>query len=95
VLVLVSLGPLKLLSAALVSRVRPEEAMLAINLAPDGKGMRVLARIEELGGVIESVEFGEERTLDVVLLASLRSESANVAEGVAELDDVERVQWRP
>ena len=55
----------------------------------------MLARIEELGGVIESVEFGDERTLDVVLRASRRSESAKVAEGVAKLDDVERVQWRP
>ena len=43
----------------------------------------MLARIEELGGVIESVEFGDERTLDVVLRASRRSESAKVAEGVA------------
>jgi putative Mg2+ transporter-C (MgtC) family protein len=94
-LVLVSLGPLKLLSARLVSRVRPEEAVLGINLAPEGDGTRVLSRIEELGGVIESVEFGDERTLDVVLRASRRSESAKVAEGVSHLEDVERVQWRP
>jgi putative Mg2+ transporter-C (MgtC) family protein len=94
-LVLVSLGPLKLLSARFVSRVRPEEAMLAINLAPNGESMRVLGRIEELGGVIESVEFGDERALGVVLRASRRSESAKVAEGVSELEDVERVQWRP
>jgi putative Mg2+ transporter-C (MgtC) family protein len=94
-LVLVSLGPLKFLSARLVSRVRPEQAMLAVNLAPGGEGTRVLSRIEELGGVIESVEFGEERTLDVVLRASRRSESAKVAEGLSKLEDVERVQWRP
>jgi putative Mg2+ transporter-C (MgtC) family protein len=94
-LVLVSLGPLKLLSARLVSRVRPEEAMLAVNLAPGGERIRVLTRIEELGGVIESVEFGDERTLDVVLRASRRSESAKVAEGLSKLEDVERVQWRP
>jgi putative Mg2+ transporter-C (MgtC) family protein len=94
-LVLVSLGPLKLVSARVLSRVRPEEAMLAVNLAPHGEGSRVLARVEELGGIIDSVEFGDERTLDVVLRASRRSESAKVAEGVAALDDVERVQWRP
>ena len=94
-LVLVSLGPLKLLSARVVSRVRPEEAVLAVNLAPRGEGTRVLTRIEELGGAIDSVEFGDERTIDVILRASRRSESAKVAEGVAALDDVERVQWRP
>ena len=94
-LVLVSLGPLKIVSARMLSRVRPEEAELAINLAPGGAGAKVLERIEEVGGVITSVEFGDERTMDVVLRASRRAESARVAEEVAHLDDVERVQWRP
>ena len=37
VLVLVSLGPLKFVSARFISRVRPEEAELAIALKPDGR----------------------------------------------------------
>jgi len=94
-LVLVSLGPLKLVSSRLVSRVRPEEAELGIRLAPEGEGTRVLDAIEKLGGQISHVEFGDERTIDVVLRASRRSESARVAEKVNELDDVEHVQWRP
>ena len=52
-------------------------------------------RIEKLGGQISYVEFGDDRTVDVVLRASRRSESARVAEKVNELDDVEHVQWRP
>jgi putative Mg2+ transporter-C (MgtC) family protein len=95
VLVLVSLGPLKLISTRFVARVRPEEAELAIRLAPDGEAARVLARIEELGGYISHVEFGDERTIDVTLRASRRAESARVAEQVNKLDDVELVQWRP
>ena len=95
VLVLVSLGPLKFVSARLISRVRPEEAELAIMLAPGGVGAQVLTRIEELGGVVNTVQFGDERTMDVILRASRRSESARVAEEVAKLDDVEGVQWRP
>lgn len=94
-LVLVSLGPLKLVSSRLVSRVRPEEAELGIRLAPEGDGTRVLDAIEKLGGQISHVEFGDERTIDVVLRASRRSESARVAEKVNELEDVEHVQWRP
>ena len=94
-LVLVSLGPLKLVSSRLVSRVRPEEAELGIRLAPEGDGTRVLDAIEKLGGLISHVEFGDERTIDVVLRASRRSESARVAEKVNELEDVEHVQWRP
>ena len=78
-----------------MSRVRPEEAELAVNLSPEGAAANVLARIEELGGVVNSVEFGDERTLDIVLRASRRSESARVAEELAKLDDVERLQWRP
>ena len=94
-LVLVSLGPLKLFSTRFVSRVRPEEAELAVNLAPEGAAANVLGRIEELGGVVNSVEFGDDRTLDIVLRASRRSESAKVAEELAKLNDVERLQWRP
>jgi uncharacterized membrane protein YhiD involved in acid resistance len=94
-LVLVSLGPLKLISTRLVARVRPEEAELAIRLAPEGEAARVLDTIERLGGRVSHVEFGDERTIDVTLRASRRSESARVAEKVNELDDVERVQWRP
>lgn len=55
----------------------------------------MLDRIEELGGHVSYVEFGDERTIDVVLHASRRSESARVAEKVNELEDVEHVQWRP
>jgi putative Mg2+ transporter-C (MgtC) family protein len=95
VLVLISLGPLKLISTRLVSRVRPEEAELAIQLVPDGEATRVLTAIEELGAEISQVEFGDERTVDVTLRAARRSESARVAEEVNKLDDVERVQWRP
>ena len=95
VLVLVSLGPLKLISTRLVARVRPEEAELAIRLAPDGQAARVLDRIEALGGRVDHVDFGDERTMDIVLRATTRSESARVAEQVNGLDDVERVQWRP
>jgi putative Mg2+ transporter-C (MgtC) family protein len=95
VLVLVSLGPLRIVSKRMVSRVRPEEAELAIKLTPEGVAASVLARIEESGGTIQTVDFGDERTVDVVLRASRRADSARVAEEVSKLDDVERVQWRP
>jgi putative Mg2+ transporter-C (MgtC) family protein len=94
-LVLISLGPLKLISTRFVGRVRPEEAELAVQLGPDGEASRVLSTIERFGGQISHVEFGDERTVDVTLRASRRAESARVAEEVNKLDDVERVQWRP
>ncbi len=92
---LISLGPLKLISTRFVARVRPEEAELAIQLAPNGEASRVLTAIEQYGGQVSHVEFGDERTVDVTLRASRRAESARVAEEVNKLDDVERVQWRP
>jgi putative Mg2+ transporter-C (MgtC) family protein len=95
VLVLVSLGPLKLISTRLLARVRPEEAALGIRLAPEGDAARVLERIEQLGGQVSHVEFGDDRTIDVMLRASRRAESARVAEEVNKLDGVEGVQWRP
>ena len=95
VLVLVSLGPLKFVSTRFVSKVRPEESELAIALKPDGDGAHVLARIEELGGQVTSVEFGDDRTMAVVLRASRRAESARVAERLSQVEGVESVQWRP
>ena len=95
VVVLISLGPLKLISTRFVSRVRPEEAELGVRLAPEGQATHVLVRIEELGGQVSHVEFGDERTVDVVLRALRRTESARIAEEINKLDDVERVQWRP
>ena len=96
VLVLISLGPLKLISTRLVSRVRPEEAELAIQLVPDGEATACArARSRSTAVEISQVEFGDERTVDVTLRASRRAESARVAEEVNKLDDVERVQWRP
>jgi putative Mg2+ transporter-C (MgtC) family protein len=94
-LVLVSLGPLKLISTRFVARVRPEEAEIGIKLAQDGQAARVLEAIEDLGGRVSRVEFGDEHTIDVTLWALRRSESARIAEKVNELEDVEGVQWRP
>ena len=94
-LVLVSLGPLKLISTRIVARVRPEEAELGIRLAPGGEATRVLEKIEQIGGRVSHIEFGDERTVDIVLTALRRTESARIAEQVSKLDDVERVQWRP
>ena len=95
VLVLVSLGPLRVVSKRMVARVRPEEANLVINLAPEGTAATVLTRIEELGGVVDAIEFGDDRTIDVSLRSLRRSESARIAEEVSALDDVARLQWRP
>ncbi len=94
-LVLVSLGPLRIVSRRMVARVRPEEAELAIDLVPGAVAAEVVAQIEQLGGQIDAVEFGDERTIDVKLRPARRVESARVAERVAALESVERVQWRP
>lgn len=95
VVVLVSLGPLRIVSRRMVARVRPEEAELAIDLAPEAVAADVVAQIEQLGGQVASVEFADERTIDVTLRAARRVESARIAERVAGLEAVERVQWRP
>jgi putative Mg2+ transporter-C (MgtC) family protein len=94
-LVLVSLGPLKLFSTRVVARVRPEEAELGVLLKPGGEATHVLELVEQIGGRVSHIEFGDERTVDITLMALRRTESARIAEQVSKLDDVERVQWRP
>lgn len=93
--VLVSLGPLRVVSRRMVARVRPEEAALTIDLAPEADAAAVVAQIEQLGGQIETVEFADERSIEVELRAVRRIESARIAERIAALETVERVQWRP
>ena len=76
VLVLVSLGPLKLVSARFISRVAARGGGARDRARARRRRRRsVLARIEELGGTVNAVEFGDDRTMDVVLRASRRSES--------------------
>ena len=79
----------------MLARVRPEEAALAVSLTPDGAAVNVLARLEQLGGLVNSVEFAEERRLEIALRATRRSESVRLAEELAKLEDVERLQWHP
>ena len=78
-LVLVSLHP---------AQVRQQDADLACAARGGGardraragrRGVARALRIEELGGQVGSVVFGDERTVDVVLRASTRAESARVA----------------
>ena len=96
VLVLISLGPLKLISTRLVVA-RPARGGRARDQARPGRrgDPRADARSRSTAVEISHVEFGDERTVDVTLRASRRAESARVAEEVNKLDDVERVQWRP
>jgi putative Mg2+ transporter-C (MgtC) family protein len=94
-LVLVSLGPLRVVSKRMVARMRPEEAELLVHLTAKGAAVNVLARLDELGAAVNSVDFGDEREVAIVLRAAKRAESARVAEEVAKLEDVERLQWRP
>ena len=88
--------PAALLSYALVARVRPEEAELAIELAPEGAATRVLDcdRGARRRDRLRRVRATSARSTSS-LRARRRSESARVAEELTELDDVERVQWRP
>ena len=97
VLVLVSLWPLQLARTRFVARVRPEEAGSSSSSARSGAAATRARAVEELGGGVESVEFGDERTLDVVApRARGATESARVAEVVADARRRRaRCEWRP
>ena len=67
-LVLISLGPLRILAFKLSARTRPEEGRLAVELPAGTSAVSVLEAVESAGADVSSLEFEEEgdsRRVDV------------------------------
>ena len=96
----ISLGPLRLdRDARRRARAGREEAELAIELVARRRARRRVLDGDRASSAARSVTSSSATTRDAST-SSLRAaragrESARVADEVAELDDVEGVQWRP
>lgn len=94
--VLVSLGPLRLLAGRLLGRFELEEARIVVELRPEEAAADVLASIERMGGGLDVVEIDQtvgRRLLEMYV--GFRREGR--ARGLAELErtrHVVKVRWR-
>jgi putative Mg2+ transporter-C (MgtC) family protein len=97
-LVLLLLWPVRSMAHRLVTRVRPEEGRLEVQLDEGSQAAPVLAELEELGAEVDSLEF-EKHPEGRSLLLAVRyrsSEQAHVAaDRIARLAGVRRLQWIP
>jgi putative Mg2+ transporter-C (MgtC) family protein len=94
-IVLISLWPLRLIAFRIVVRIRPEEGRLFVEVREQGSRASVLTLVERLGGEIMEATFREDGTLEVDMRGGTRENAARIAEAVASLDEVTRVQWKP
>lgn len=95
--VLVSLWPLRIAAHRVVTRIRPDERGLEVELRRDASPAALLEAIERLGGRVDRYQLDDERDRRRVAL-QVRFADAGGDEAVArlaELDDVIGVRWSP
>jgi putative Mg2+ transporter-C (MgtC) family protein len=95
-LVLFSLWPLRIFAFRVMQRVRPETDRLLAQL-PAGESPAVLiARLEELGGQLETLEIGHEadrRTVLIDVKLPPRADAPGIVAKLSELEPVLEVRW--
>ena len=94
-IVLISLWPLRLIAFRIMLRIRPEEGRLFVQVREHGSRASVLTLVERLGGEIMEATFRDDQTVEIDMRGGTRENAARIAEAVAALDEVTRVQWKP
>jgi putative Mg2+ transporter-C (MgtC) family protein len=96
VVALVSLWPLRIVAFKLLSRFRPEDGNLLVDLPPTESPAPVIARVEQLGGRIESLEMsqeGDRRQVTLAVELTRRLDPKELVQRIADVDQVLAVRW--
>jgi putative Mg2+ transporter-C (MgtC) family protein len=96
-IVLFSLWPLRILAYRAQVLVRPGEARITLELAPEAGAAPVLATLDGLGVGVESLEIddtGGSRLVVAAVKVADRERSGEVVDALTRLDEVRRVEWR-
>jgi putative Mg2+ transporter-C (MgtC) family protein len=98
VLVIVALGPVRLLAGRLIVPLRPEEGMLAVELRPGARTTSIVEAVEGSGGRVRALEFqdeGDRRRVDVRVKMAEGREAAELVDALAGSEDVVAARWNP
>jgi putative Mg2+ transporter-C (MgtC) family protein len=98
VLVIVALGPVRILAGRLIVPLRPEEGILAVELRPGARTTSVVEAVEGSGGSVRSLEFqdeGDRRRVDVRVKMAEGREAAALVDALAGSEDVVAARWQP
>ena len=96
-LVLISLGPLRILAFKL-SPARPEEGRLAVELPAGTSAVSVLEAVESAGANVSSLEFEEEgdsRRVDVRVRLGTGKTAAELIDALTRAEAVRGARWNP
>lgn len=93
VIVLFSLGPLRILAYRTMERFRPEERRLVVELKQDATAAELLADVHARGYAVHAFELDEEPDRRVVLL-HLDHAVGPLVSALSDLDYVIGVRWR-
>lgn len=97
-LVLVSLGPLRIVAFRLSSRTRPEEGRLVVELPAGTSAVSVLEAVEGAGADVSSLEFEEEgdsRRVDLRVRLGTGKTAAELIDALTRADAVRAARWNP
>jgi putative Mg2+ transporter-C (MgtC) family protein len=98
VLVIVALGPVRMVAGRLIVPLRPEEGMLAVELRPGARTTSVVEAVEGSGARVRSLEFqdeGDRRRVDVRVKMAEGREAAELVDALAGSEDVVAARWNP
>lgn len=98
VLVIVALGPVRILAGRLIVPLRPEEGMLAVELRPGARTTSIVEAVEGSGGRVRALEFqdeGDRRRVDVRVKMAEGREAAELVDALAGSEDVVAARWNP
>jgi putative Mg2+ transporter-C (MgtC) family protein len=95
-LVLFSLWPLRIIAFQAMHRFRPQTDRLLAQLPAGESPARLIERLEELGGQLETLEIGHEADRRTVLMdvkLPPRADAPGIVAKLSELDPVLEVRW--
>ncbi len=97
-LVLVSLGPLRILAYRVSARTRPEEGRLAVQLPAGVSAVSVLQAVEGTGAEVSALEFAEEgdqRRVDLSVRLGTGKTAAELIDALTQVEEVRGARWNP
>ena len=95
-LVLISLGPLRILAFRTMRRFRPETERLLVQLPAGESPSPVIERLEALGGSLQSLEVGHEadrRTVLIDVTLPPKADPPAIVADLSELEHVLEIRW--
>jgi hypothetical protein len=95
-LVLIALYPLRIIAYRIITRFRPEDGRLLIELPAGTPPGSVIDEVERLGARISSLDVtqeGDRRRLELDVILPRDASPPRIVSSIAELENIAEVRW--